>query len=112
MNCTATATGCYASHNGDVHPTWTQQGAGWLTPNQNNTLATNVDYVRAYLPVPNGPGTFVWPIPWNYRKHGATNDGHYFKTLTMTATATDTDCTVNKNNMTQQFNNNAPTVNY
>jgi hypothetical protein len=112
MNCTATATGCWAFENGLVHQTWTQQGAGWLTPNQNNTLATNVDYVRAYLSVPNGPGTFVWPIPWNYRKHGATNDGHYFKTLTMTATATDTDCTVNKNNMTQQFNNNAPTVNY
>lgn len=113
MNCTATGSGCWAFANGIVHPTWTQQGAGWLTPAYNNIINTNtVDYVRVFLAVPNGPGTFVWPIPWNYRKHGATNDGHYFATLTMTATATDTNCTVEKNKMTAQFDNNAPNVSY
>lgn len=111
MNCTATATGCFASFNGQVHPTWTQQGAGWLTPDQSNVLATNlVDYVDTYLAFPDGPGTISWPIPWNYRKHGATDNGHYITTLTHYSSATDTSCTTTKNGITVQFDDSDPTV--
>lgn len=115
MHATYTGDGCFAWVNGQVHPTWTEQGPGWLTPGQNNYLSTGVDYtyICARPAAGPGPGTASCPIPWNYRKHGATNDGYNFATLTSSASATTNVCTKSKNGMSSTpFNISDPTVSY
>jgi hypothetical protein len=115
MNATYTGSGCFAFINGQIHKTWTQQGAGWLTPGQNNYLNPEVDYtyVSSVPATGPGPGTDSCPIPWNYRTHGATNDGYNFATLTSSAIATANTCTKSKNGMNSTtFNISDPTVNW
>jgi hypothetical protein len=115
LNATATATGCFSCKNGAIHPSWTQQGAGWLTPAQNNYLPAIVDYsYQAACPpyTGPGPGSFSWTIPWNYRKIGSSGNGANFANLTSSASATVNTCTKSKNGMSVTFNINDPSVNW
>jgi hypothetical protein len=116
MECYSTATGCYsnAGWNNLLHQNWTGQGLGWLSPAQNNYLPTSVDYVYSgAIHSPFSAGTFVWPIPWNCRKNGATNDGYNFATLNHEATATATGrCTMSKNLVSVTFDPGDTTVNW
>jgi hypothetical protein len=116
LDCYATATGCYAPWNGLRHLPWPEQPSvgSWLRPAQDNRLSTAVDY--AYTPALNPPfsaGTFLWQIPWHYRKLGDTSTGHYFRTLDEQATATaDGTCTISKAGMSSTFTPADPTVNF
>ncbi len=112
LEATATATGCFSCLNGQIHKRWTDQGITWLTPAQNNYLSTVVDYSRkvACNNVGPGPGTFSWDIPWNYRRHGASNDGYNIVNITSSANATTNECTVIKNGVSATFKINDPSV--
>jgi len=107
MHTNAIADGCYSSFNGsaDPHKSWTEQGFGWLQPNDNNNLPTTVDYCEGPpIDPPYSEGHFEWDIPWNYRLHGATDDGYNFKVIHQTTDATSTGkCTTSKANMTVSF---------
>jgi hypothetical protein len=108
LTCYGTGTGCYSPWNGQPHQTWT------VTPSQDNRLSTVVDYV--YTPVLNPPfsaGTFLWQIPWHYRRLGDSSSGYYFRTLDQQATAgSDGTCTISKAGMPSTFAPADPTVNF
>lgn len=111
LEAPVTADGCYASYNGMQHSRWTDQGGSWLHPGCDNLLPADVDYcwvqriAPRIWPLPHfDAGNFSCSIPWNYRSIGATNDGHYFKTLVQTTTATTTGkCTISKSNRTISY---------
>jgi hypothetical protein len=116
LEANVSATGCYAYMNNTQHNRWTDQSTvgSWLTPSYDNYVNTLVDYV-SLSPIywPFSEGTFSVSIPWNYRKHGATNDGYLFTTLTQSTTATSAGrCTTSKNGVTRWFDYYAPTVNW
>ncbi len=112
MECSGTGSGCYAAWNYAIHPSWSDQGLGWLNPAQNNALPTSVDYVwSGALYPPFSAGLFQWQIPWHYRLIGESGDGYYFATLSHVVTATDTGtCTITKNNLSATFSPSDPSV--
>jgi hypothetical protein len=93
---------------------WSNQRtvAGWLTPDCNNHLPTSVDYVGVDpVALPTSGGNLSVQIPWNYRAHGASDDGYNFRTLPQATTATSAGgCTTTKNDVTVSFNASDPTV--
>jgi hypothetical protein len=110
LECYATTTGCYDVWKNQQHPRWS---VGWLTPAQDNSLPTWVDYVWSGIIYPAyRSGTFLWPIPWNYRLPSDSSDGHNFGTLNHCATATDSGvCTMDKNDVSVTFSPADPTCN-
>ena len=110
LECYATASGCYGFRNNELHPRWCE---GWLTPAQDNSLPTSVDYVWSGTIYPTyRAGAFLWPIPLNYRLPADSSDGHYFGTLNHYATATASGvCTMNKNYVSVTYSPADPTCN-